>query len=64
MVTAVCPKMPPPLIEQLKEGGIIVASVSYFLGQNMIKGIKKGKELKTKSLSDFVFVLLKGRCGY
>ncbi len=64
MVTAACPKIPPPLIEQLKEGGIIVAPVSQFLGQKMIKGIKKGKELKTDYLGDFVFVPLKGKYGY
>ncbi len=64
IVTAACPKIPPPLIEQLKEGGIIVAPVSYLLGQNMIKGIKKGKELKTESLGNFMFVLLKGKYGY
>lgn len=64
MVTAACPRIPPPLIEQLKEGGIIVAPVSQFLGQNMIKGIKKGKDLKTESLGDFVFVPLKGKYGY
>jgi len=64
MVTAACPKIPPPLIEQLKEGGIIVAPVAYFLGQKMIKGIKKNKELKTESLGDFVFVPLKGKYGY
>jgi protein-L-isoaspartate(D-aspartate) O-methyltransferase len=64
MVTAACPKIPPPLIEQLKERGIIVAPVSQFLGQKMIKGIKKDKELKTESLGDFVFVPLKGKYGY
>ena len=64
MVTAACPRIPPPLIEQLKEGGIIVAPVSQFLGQNMIKGIKKGKELETESLGNFVFVPLKGKYGY
>ena len=64
MVTAACPKIPPPLIEQLKQDGIIIAPVSHFLGQNMIKGIKKGKELKTESLGDFVFVPLKGKYGY
>jgi len=64
MVTAACPKIPPPLIEQLKQNGIIVAPVSYFLGQSMIKGIKKGQELKTESLGSFVFVPLKGKYGY
>ena len=64
IVTAACPKIPPPLIEQLKQNGIIVAPVAYFLGQTMIKGVKKGKELKTESLGSFVFVPLKGKYGY
>ena len=64
IVTAACPKMPLPLIEQLKQNGIIIAPVAYFLGQKMIKGIKKGKELKTESLGSFMFVPLKGKYGY
>ena len=64
MVTAACPKIPPPLIDQLKQNGIIVAPVAYFLGQTMIKGIKKGQELETESLGNFVFVPLKGKYGY
>jgi len=38
MVTAACPKILLPLIGQLEQNGIIVAPVSHFLGQKMIKG--------------------------
>ncbi len=64
MVTAGCPKIPKPLIDQLKEEGMIVAPVSHFLGQKMIKGTKKNNKLKEESLGDFAFVPLKGKYGY
>lgn len=64
MVTAACPSIPTTLIEQLKENGIILAPVGSFLGQIMIKGIKKQGKLVTKNLGDFVFVPLKGKYGY
>ncbi len=64
MVTAACPEIPKPLIDQLKEGGIIVAPVSHLLGQKMIKGIKKQNKLKQEALGDFSFVPLKGKYGY
>jgi protein-L-isoaspartate(D-aspartate) O-methyltransferase len=64
MVTAGCPKIPQPLIDQLKEGGIIVAPISHLLGQKMIKGIKKQGKLKKESLGNFAFVPLKGKYGY
>jgi len=64
MVTAACPEIPRPLINQLKEKGIIVAPVSHIMGQKMIKGIKKQNKLKEESLGDFSFVPLKGKYGY
>ena len=65
IVTAACPKIPAELIEQLKEGGIIVAPVGRPLfGQDMIRGEKVKGELKTKNLGGFVFVPLRGRHGY
>lgn len=64
IVTAACPKIPQPLIDQLKEGGIIVAPVESVLGQEMVKGIKKNGKLITASLGYFSFVPLKGKHGY
>jgi protein-L-isoaspartate(D-aspartate) O-methyltransferase len=64
MVTAACPEIPKPLMDQLKEDGIIVAPVSHLLVQKMIKGIKKQNRLKQKSLGEFSFVPLKGKYGY
>jgi len=64
IVTAACPEIPKPLVDQLKEGGIIIAPVGSFLGQKMVKGTKRKGGLETYSLGDFVFVPLKGKYGY
>ena len=65
IITAACPQIPPPIIEQLKEGGIVVAPVgSLAFGQSMIKLRKKSKELIKENLGSFVFVPLKGKYGY
>ncbi|MCX8147471.1 MAG: methyltransferase domain-containing protein, partial [Candidatus Woesearchaeota archaeon] len=64
IVTAACPEIPLPLIEQLKENGIIVAPVGPLYSQKMIKGTKKKGKLVLEELGDFVFVPLKGKHGY
>jgi len=64
MVTAACPKIPKPLIEQLKENGILIAPVNAFdYGQNMIKLTKKSDKIEEENLGSFVFVPLKGKYG-
>ena len=64
IVTAACPGIPKPLIEQLKDQGIIIAPVGSFFGQDMVKGVKKKGKLETENLGSFVFVPLKGKYGY
>ncbi|MBI4148928.1 protein-L-isoaspartate(D-aspartate) O-methyltransferase [Candidatus Woesearchaeota archaeon] len=64
LITAATPKMPPPLIGQLAEGGIIVAPVGPEESQCMVKGVKQGNKLKTAQLGIFMFVPLQGRYGY
>ena len=65
IITAACPKIPHPIIKQLKDGGIVVAPVgSLVLGQSMLKVKKKGRKLTTENLGSFVFVPLKGKYGY
>ena len=65
IVTAACPEIPKPLIQQLKNNGILVAPVgSLTFGQNMIKLTKTKSGVTTKSLGSFVFVPLKGKYGY
>lgn len=65
IITAACPRIPPPLIDQLKDNGIIVAPVgSLVFGQDMIKLRKTKSGITTQSLGSFVFVPLKGMYGY
>ena len=65
IVSAACPKIPEPLVEQLKEGGILVAPVgSLIFGQKMIKAKKVKGKLEEHNLGSFVFVPLKGEYGF
>ena len=57
IVTAAAEFVPPPLIEQLKEGGKIVIPVgSPFMNQMLMLIEKKGKKITSKSLLPVVFV--------
>ncbi|MFH1642735.1 MAG: protein-L-isoaspartate(D-aspartate) O-methyltransferase [Nanoarchaeota archaeon] len=63
IITAACPSIPQPLIEQLDNNGILVAPVGSLTGgQEMVKLRKPG--LKQEFLGRFVFVPLKGKHGY
>jgi len=65
IVTAACPEMPKPLVEQLKTDGILVAPVgSLVFGQEMVKLRKTKSGIEKESLGSFVFVPLKGKYGY
>ena len=64
IITAGCPEIPNVLIDQLKEGGIIVAPVGGSFGQRMIKVTKKKGKLKRIYLGDFMFVPLRGKYGH
>lgn len=64
ILTAATPKIPHPLIEQLKNGGRLIAPVGPLYGQTMIKITKRGKELIKENLGSFMFVPLKGKYGY
>ncbi|MEM4248434.1 MAG: protein-L-isoaspartate(D-aspartate) O-methyltransferase [Candidatus Nanoarchaeia archaeon] len=64
IVTAACLEIPIPLVEQLKERGIIVAPVGPSYNQEMIKARKVKGRLKRKSLGFFAFVPLTGKYGY
>ncbi len=64
IVTAACPKIPLPLIEQLREGGILVAPVGSLEEQTLIKGVKNGSKLEKEYLGSFKFVPMVGRYGF
>ncbi len=64
IVTAASPSIPPPLIEQLAEGGRLVIPVGDEFAQNLIKGVKRGGQLLTKVLEPVRFVKLVGEYGF
>jgi len=64
IVTAAAPKIPPPLLEQLKDGGIVIIPVNNeMLGQTMKKIMKKDGKITVEELGYFQFVPLKGKYG-
>ena len=64
IITAACPKIPKPLVKQLKENGIIVAPVGNLIEQVMVKARKKANKLVEEKIGEFRFVPLKGKYGY
>lgn len=64
IITAACPTIPQPVIDQLKEGGIVVAPVGDLESQTMIKGTKRGKGLDLQFLGSFCFVPMRGKHGF
>jgi len=64
IITAACPTFPQPLIDQLKEGGIIVGPVGDVNSQTMIKGTKIDGRLELDFLGEFRFVLMRGQHGF
>lgn len=64
MLTAAVPQLPRPLIEQLKEGGLIAAPVGGEYMQDLILGQKTGGELITKAITGCRFVKMIGQYGY
>ncbi len=64
IVTAACPKVPEPLISQLRDSGILIAPIgSGIFGQEMVRIVKRGDRLEKDSLGMFVFVPLRGEHG-
>jgi protein-L-isoaspartate(D-aspartate) O-methyltransferase len=64
IVTAAAPKIPDPLINQLKDGGIIVAPVGERFSQILIKGKKDKGMLIEEHHTPCVFVPLVGEYGW
>ncbi len=62
-ITAACMEIPPPLIEQLKEGGRLVAPLKEYGVQNlvMLEKIKGG--LKRKTIAEVLYMTLRGSYG-
>ncbi len=65
LLTAAAPKIPSPLIKQLKRGGILIAPVGKGFFQDLIKLIKtKDGDIKKKYLIKVAFVPLRGAYGW
>jgi protein-L-isoaspartate(D-aspartate) O-methyltransferase len=58
VVAAAAEEVPPPLVEQLKEGGRLVIPVGGRWGQSLQISLKHGDELDTQELCGCVFVPL------
>ena len=64
IITAACPKIPEPLIGQVKDQGIIIAPVGNLQEQILVKATKKGSRLEFEFLGPFMFVPLQGKYGF
>jgi len=65
LVTAAAPDIPKPLIEQLKNGGILVIPVgSMHLYQTLIRIRKRDGKIAEENLGGVAFVPLTGRYGH
>lgn len=64
IITAAVPEVPGPLVEQLKNGGIIVAPVGSGGVQELIVGHKKKGQLISSRICEVRFVRLIGEHGF
>lgn len=64
LITSASSDFPKPLIEQLKENGIILGPLGSRFGQEMVKAKKIKGELKRENLGSFIFVPMRGSYGY
>ncbi|HLC65235.1 MAG TPA: protein-L-isoaspartate(D-aspartate) O-methyltransferase [Candidatus Nanoarchaeia archaeon] len=65
IITSACKEFPPPLLEQLKTGGIIVGPVGNREQQEMVRGIKgKDGHLSLDFYGPFLFTPMYGKYGF
>jgi len=64
IITAAAPEVPQPLLDQLADGGRLVAPVGPAGFQNLIRVRKKGKRTTTQHLAPVAFVPLIGEHGW
>jgi len=62
-ITAACSEIPPPLIEQLRAGGRLIAPVIEQGTQDLILLEKSRKDIKRRVICEVLYVSLKGRHG-
>ncbi|MDD4567372.1 Protein-L-isoaspartate O-methyltransferase [Methanoculleus chikugoensis] len=64
IVTAASPDIPGPLVEQLAEGGRLIAPVGPRECQDLVKLVKRGARVETIPLGGVCFVPLIGQFGW
>ncbi|NYT04818.1 MAG: protein-L-isoaspartate(D-aspartate) O-methyltransferase [Methanomicrobiales archaeon] len=64
IITAAAPSVPPPLLDQLAEGGRLVAPVGDIMVQTLVVVEKKGGKTTTRSYGGVCFVPLIGAYGW
>ena len=64
IITAATEKVPPPLIEQLKDGGKLIAPVGGRFSQELIRYEKEQGNLQPKTICHCRFVPLIGKYGF
>ena len=62
-ITAACSEIPPPLIEQLKTGGKLIAPVIEYGVQNLFLIEKIEKGIRREVICEVLYVSLRGRYG-
>ena len=62
-VTAACPEVPPPLMEQLGVSGRLIVPVIEDTRQRLTLIEKTVDGIRRKRLADVLYVSLQGRCG-
>lgn len=64
IVTAACPDVPKPLLDQLKDGGTMVLPIGNLYLQDMFVVKKSKGKIEKKSIGSFMFVPLVGKYGF
>lgn len=64
LVTAAAPEPPPPLLDQLAEGGLLVIPVGGQDGQDLQRWKKEQGQVRRESLFPVAFVPLRGQLGW
>jgi protein-L-isoaspartate(D-aspartate) O-methyltransferase len=60
IVTAAAPRVPDPLVEQLREGGRIVLPLVRDAGQELVRGVKRQGAVSYEHVADVLFVPMRG----
>ena len=64
MITAAVPGIPEPLVDQLIQGGVVVAPVGYAGSQQLVRCQKKAGKLVESTICHVRFVKLIGKYGF